>query len=354
MTECFKWGNFSDLNLEDEFFDSLKSDYSEFEIWFRKKQKQKQKVLFCKNNEDEVVAMLYLKEEKEKIILDNIEIPLEDRLKIGTFKLSSKIRSKRIGEGLIGLALWRWQDSEVNQIYVTVYEKQKILISLFVRFGFEVIGSKSNGELVFMKDKRNLSYDSPYKSFPYVNPNTKNFGMIPIFDYYHDSLFPLSQLKRNSLDVESIIAGNGITKTFLGFPRNPLAFSEGDIVFLYRICVNGNKKYESVISSYCSVAKIENVSKRNCFSFEDFLCKVKNRTAFTETELKKIYETKNNIVAIDLLYNGFFGAGNNVNYDYLKTNNLFNDHPYNIIYSREDFEKILKKGKVNVQNVIIN
>lgn len=354
MKNLFEWGTFLDLNLADEFFDSLKSDYSEFEIWFRKKQEQEQKVLFSKNSEGEVIAMLYLKEEKEKIILDNSEIPIEDRLKIGTFKLSEKIRSNRIGEGLMGLTLWRWQVSEFDQIYVTVYEKQKMLISLFVKFGFECIGYKSNGELVFMKDKKNLSYDNPYKAFPYINPNTSNFGIIPIYDFYHDSLFPLSKLQRNSLDVDPIVAGNGMTKTFLGFPSSPLAFSEGDIVFLYRICCNGNKRYESVITSYCTVVNLENIGKYNCPTFKAFLDKVKNRTAFTVEKLEKFYKTRTNIVAIDLLYNGFFGAGNNVNYDYLDNNNLFKGHPYTIVYSKEEFEKILKKGKVNVQNVIIN
>jgi hypothetical protein len=54
------------------------------------------------------------------------------------------------------------------------------------------------------------------------------------------------------------------------------------------------------------------------------------------------------------LYNGFFGKGNNVNYDFLEKNGLFNDYPYAITYSREDFEKILERGKANVQNVIID
>ena len=50
----------------------------------------------------------------------------------------------------------------------------------------------------------------------------------------------------------------------------------------------------------------------------------------------------------------FFGVGNNVNYAYLKTEGLFYTHPYSISYSKEDFIKILEKGKTNVQNVIID
>lgn len=37
MAGKFKWGKFSECDINDTFFDSLKEDYPEFEDWFRKK-----------------------------------------------------------------------------------------------------------------------------------------------------------------------------------------------------------------------------------------------------------------------------------------------------------------------------
>ncbi|MGD6729808.1 MAG: hypothetical protein ACPKMZ_01935, partial [Pleomorphochaeta sp.] len=147
-------------------------------------------------------------------------------------------------------------------------------------------------------------------------------------------------MQRNSLEVDAIVAGNGITKTFIGFPKDNLKVSKGDAVFLYRICVKGNKRYESVITSYCSITNIEYFIKNSESSFESFLNKVKNRTAFSISELEKMYNKRKKFVIIDLLYNGFFGEGNNVNFNYLDNEGLFYTHPYSISYTRKEFEWI--------------
>lgn len=36
MAGKFQWKNFNSVNFEDNFFDSLKADYSDFITWFRK------------------------------------------------------------------------------------------------------------------------------------------------------------------------------------------------------------------------------------------------------------------------------------------------------------------------------
>ncbi len=320
----------------------------------KKNKKNNEQVFYQKNLNDEILAMLYLKEENEEINLKTITYEKQKRIKIGTLKLSEKCRNQRLGEGAIGIALWEWQKFDSNQIYVTIFDKQQTLIDIFIKFGFTIAGRKANNELVLIKDKNNLNYETPFTSFPYINPNTKNYGVLAINDYYHDQLFPFSQLKRNSLDVDAIVAGNGFTKTFIGFPRNQLPVTEGDVVFLYRKCMKGKKCFESVITSYCSITNLEYFNKNEEKSFESFLEKVKNRTVFSRDELKGFYDSRNYFVIIDLLYNGFFGVGNNVNYAYLKTEGLFYTHPYSISYSKEDFIKILEKGKTNVQNVIID
>ncbi|MFZ5643207.1 MAG: hypothetical protein ACOY46_06430 [Bacillota bacterium] len=37
MAGKFEWHKFSEVNLDDPFFDSLKADYEEFPVWYKKK-----------------------------------------------------------------------------------------------------------------------------------------------------------------------------------------------------------------------------------------------------------------------------------------------------------------------------
>lgn len=80
-----------------------------------------------------------------------------------------------------------------------------------------------------------------------------------------------------------------------------------------------------------------------------------NKSVYTESQLKEIYDTNKELTLIELLYYGFFGAGNNVNWIWLKNNGCWYDtHPVNFRYTKSQFENILREGNVDVNNVIIN
>jgi L-amino acid N-acyltransferase YncA len=354
MQKDFKYGSFKDLNLEDTFFDSLRLDYPNFNNWFIKKSELNTSVYYYKDDDGKILAMLYLKYENDTIDLKDRIIEPEQRIKIGTLKLSENIRDQRIGEGAIGLLLWDWRNSCCNQIYVTVFDKHQALISLFLKFGFSKLGKKDNGELVFIKDKKTIQYTNPFVSFPYINPKFESFGMIPIYEEYHDILFPYSKLQRNFDDSIRLAASNGITKTFIGFPYTDPHFTVGLPIFIYRISSKTPKTYNSVITSVCTITKVEWFYKNSNSTFDNFNTLVKNRTAFSQKELLDIYNKKNNFIIIDFVYNYYFGSGNNVNHNYLDSNNLFNGHPYLVRYNSDEVKSILKKGKVNVQDVIID
>ena len=89
-------------------------------------------------------------------------------------------------------------------------------------------------------------------------------------------------------------------------------------------------------------------------SYEDYLSRVGNKSVYSSTELETLYK-KRNLVIIELVYYGFFGSGNNVNWRWLKDNNCWPDaYPISVKLSHEQFNKILKAGKVDVNNVIID
>lgn len=358
MAGKFQWKKFRDVNLDDTFFDSLKNDYPEFIDWFNRKSREGEETLVF-NDEYGIGAFLYLKDEEEPLELVDCILPSCKRVKIGTLRLSERQRGIRLGEGALGVALWKWQEKQVDEIYVTVFDSHADLISLFDRFGFSCIGCNKRGERVYIKSKRNIDYSDAYKSFPFLNPNFRKAGVIPIMETFHDRLFPYSELMGNNRMIEEITAGNGITKIYIGTPWTTMHYEIGEPIGVYRKYEGPEgtgATYKSVITSYGTITQITTIKNngRCIISLEDYIALAGNKTVFNEAELEKIYNSGKTIVMIEMVYNGFFGKGHNVNHKTLNSNGLFPAHPYNIDYSKEEFIKILEMGDTNVQNVIID
>lgn len=355
MLDKLQWKSFSEVDLKDCFFDSLRADYPGFDAWYAKKADKNEKALVFINNTG-VHAFLYLKEENEAIETADGIIPSCPRIKIGTLKLDDTIGGQRLGEGIIGVALWRWQETKRQQIYVTIFEKHKNLVEMFQKFGFTQWGVKDNGELILGRDRTQIDYSNAYTAFPFISPNTKKAGILPINDYFHDRLFPYSESYYTASDVEETTAGNGITKVYIGTPYSTTHYSEGDIVGIYRkyngVGAKGNR---SAITSFCVITKVT-VVKRNyraVMSYETFLKDAGNKTVFTKEELDALYHNSN-VVMIEMTYNGFFDKKHNVTYNQLNNQGLFHAHPYKIVYSMEQIEKIIGLGGKDVGNIIVS
>ncbi|MBQ6263651.1 MAG: hypothetical protein IJK58_09075 [Clostridia bacterium] len=354
MLDKLVWKSFADIDISDRFFDSLKADYVGFNKWFSEKQRKKERALILENSTG-IHAFLYLKEEFESIKTITYVIPAKERIKIGTFKLDDTISNQRLGEGLVGVSLWKWQESKAEEIYVTVFEKQEKLIGLLTKFGFRLLGRKENGELVLGRSRLDIDYSNAYTSFPFISPKTKKAGLIPINDYFHDRLFPYSETVYTSYEVEEVTAGNGITKVYIGSPFTVTHYSEGDIVVIYRKYTGeGSKGNKSAVTSFCIITKITVVKRDNriMIPYEQFLKEAGNKTVFTPEELKSVYENAN-VVMIEMTYNGFFNKGHNVTYWNLKNRGLFEEYPYNITYSLDQMKHILKMGGKDVNNIIV-
>ena len=361
MAGKFSWKKFKDIDLNDSFFDTLKIDYTEFPVWFARKQREEKSALVY-IDEVGVGAFLYLKKENvdgdiSPLVVDGKELPQIPRLKIGTLRLAERIRKQRLGEGALGVSLWHWRDTEFDEIYVTVFEKHTELINLFERFGFTYAGKTERGENVYIKNRKTMSFENPYESFPFIQKSFECAGLIPINDEFHDNLFPYSELAGGTKNIFSATAGNGITKVFIATPYTALHFKEGMPAYIYRIHTGpGQKKYKSVITSFCTISKVDIIKEKGTqiVSCDDFIRQAGNKTIYTVEELKGIYAAKKTVVIIELVYNGYFGKGHNVTFNELKENGLFEDYPYNVVYTEKEFEQILEMGDINVQNTIIN
>jgi hypothetical protein len=366
MAGKFAFKKFSELDLSDSFFDSLKADYpgtensTGFEAWFAKKAAEGRQALVFSDDEG-IGAFIFLKtEDDEPIALQGFTLPACPRIKIGTLRLAERYRGKRLGEGAIGLALWYWQKSNRQEIYVTVYPKQATLIGQLERFGFVQAGLNLDGECVYIRSNRNVDYSDPYKSFPFINPNFQKAGYLIIEDYYHDTMFPYSVLDKTLQTQVALNVANGICKIYVGSQYTKPHYQIGEPVFIYRkFNGTGTKRYKSCVTSYCIVTDVIMVKTNNQphMTFDELINRIGNKSVFDRIDLQAKYNNERNLCVVEMLYYGYFGAGKNVNMDWLDNHGCWSidgGYPANIQLSPDQFRQILKEGNINVPNVIIN
>ena len=366
MAGRFLLRKFADIDLEDPFFDSLKADYpgnansTGFEDWFHKKAEDGSTALVFEDEEG-VGAFVVLKNENEEIKMQGGVLPQVNRIKISTFRIAERHRRQRIGEGAIGLLLWKWRQSDSEEIYLTVFEKQDTLIAQFEKFGFDIVGKNLNNENIMLKSRKNVDFSSPYKAFPFIRSDFRYAGYIIVDDIYHDNMFAYSELA-NTHSLQSKVGSsvsNGLSKIYVG-QAPKINHRIGEPVFVYRRYTQGDgKRYRSCITSYCVITDIIQVKKNNRFfmSFDELKQRIGNKSVFDESELRRQYNGFKNMIVAELLYYGYFGAGNNVNMDWLDRNGYWasqGQYPTEVRLSKTQFKEILTEGNVNVSNVIID
>jgi hypothetical protein len=97
------------------------------------------------------------------------------------------------------------------------------------------------------------------------------------------------------------------------------------------------------------------VKGHSLMSVEELLGRIGNKTIFSESAIRNFYSNNNDVTIIEMLYYGFFGAGNNVNQKWLKDHECWPDvYPAGVPLKPDVFIKVLKEGKIDVQNVIID
>lgn len=278
---------FSQIDLQDPFFDSLKLDYREFPAWFAKKANDQAYVF--RADSGQIEGFLYVKVEDGPLMDVNPPLPPARRLKVGTLKINP--HGTRLGERFIKKVIDHALAAGVNQAYVTVFEKHAALVILFERYGFRRTATKTtpNGtELVLAKPM--LSKDgNPLERYPTVKLGANSAYLLSLYPVWHTRLLPDSILKsEDSSIVTDISHTNSIHKVYLAGMRGMELITPGDVLLIYRTSDGaGPAHYRSVITSVCVVEEHRHIA--SFASKEEFIKYCEPYSVFEKRELEDFW-----------------------------------------------------------------
>ncbi len=296
---------FGNIQLQDDFFESFREDYFNFDKWFNKKSDELAYICYYR---DEIGAFLYLKVEGFEENYSGINPPLlqKKRLKIGTFKVT--LNGFKIGERFLKIILDNALQFKVEEVYVTIFEKtpeQQRLVNLLENFGFSYHGTKNtkigNGDIeiekVFIRDfSPIINKKTPSLTFPYIS-KTSDVYFVSVYPEYHTELFPDSILRTESVSdfIDNEPHRNAIRKVYISHSIKR-DMKPGDIIIFYRT----GGVYKGVVTT---IAIIESVISR-INSEVDFYKLCKNKTALSDDKLKEFWNYKpiNRPFVVNLLY----------------------------------------------------
>lgn len=320
------------LDISDSFFSSLKNDYSGFEKWFAKKQEQGASAYVTFDDNAKIKAFLMLKQENENEPYNDFTKTLlpKKRLKVSTLKVTDN--GKKIGEAFMKIIIENAIKLNVDEIYITLYPKQSLLIDLLTEYGFKKFCNKVNVingvkclEDVYIKQAKPVE-----EYYPFLNPKDRKVFIVPIQEKYHNLLFrdiePNIQL--SIMDTKGLYtSSNCIKKAYLSDSKIT-TITPGSILLFYS---SGNKKAITCLGIVDAVFnKFDN--------FDDLYNVVRKRTAYNENELRNNFKTNKLVILFKLYY--FFE--NYVSREFLLKNNIIKYNPQSIIQIKEAKDKKLQ------------
>lgn len=343
MIETIQLEKFSTVDLSDEFFDSLKSDYPGFEEWFKRKSDAGEEAYVQRDEFDQVQAFLYLKIEEGAVEDVTPILPPKRRLKIGTFKVNG--HNTRVGERFFKKAFDYAIANNVEEIYVTIFDRamQKPLIDKIKTFGFVEHGRKGE-ELVFVKSLHN-DWKNVEKDYPLIHRQGRKKYVLGIYPKFHSLIFPDSSVLGERYDVMADVShANSIHKVYVSFIPKTALLKRGDIVLTYRTTdIPGRAWFRSVVTSICVV---EEVKGRDQFANADeFVRYAKTYSVFSEAQLREYFRNPK-MVIIKMTYNLPLAKRIN-NASLIADVHVTPDYWGFFKISDEQFDNIVKLGECN-------
>lgn len=333
------------LNINDRFFDSLREDYggSDFNKWLIGKNTEQAYVF---KNKEGLQGFLYLKTEHEDENYSHFIPTFKPaiRLKVGTFKISQS--GLRLGERFIKIIVDNAKKRNVDEVYVTLFEDKRPevihLKSMMEQWGFVKKAKNVNtGETVLVKDMRNYNFaKDPKVNYP-LQKNDAKITILPIVSQYHSQLFPDLHLRNEDMRLyDETACRYAIEKIYVCWSK--ISCNPGDIVCVYRMA-DYYKTYRSVVTGIGIIQEILYI-----YNEEEFVKECKNKSVFTESELRDLFRVKGYRTIIKTLF--VEGFENKLNLKSLRDNGILgpNDAPkLNTFLTKQSFELLKKLGRTD-------
>ena len=331
------------LNLNDNFFDSLRSDYPTFNNWFQlKAQTGNTAWIYKKIGTESLSAFLMLKIEFEVIE----SIPLlekQKRVKICTFKVEET--GLKIGEMFIKISIEYAIKHDCSEIYLThfITEEDRLLI-LIEHFGFRKVALKKDGEAIFIKrlrpigiSNRNEIQELYYPSF--CDSSYIRKFIVPIQPKYHCRLFQDYEPEHLLFSEYMMITeGNTIQKVYLCHAIST-KMRKGDILLFYL-------SKTSKILTACGVIDEVQYSLDNTDSIINIIGK---RSVYTRAEIECMAKKK-----VTLIVFKWHFYLKKLDYKFLCHHNILKGPPQSILeISHENYE-IIKKNNIESFRFALN
>ena len=333
------------LNINDRFFDSLREDYggSDFNKWLIGKNTEQAYVF---KNKEGLQGFLYLKTEHEDENYSHFIPTFKPaiRLKVGTFKISQS--GLRLGERFIKIIVDNAKKRNVDEVYVTLFEDKRPevihLKSMMEQWGFVKKAKNVNtGEAVLVKNMRNYNFaKDPKFNYP-LQKNDAKITILPIVSQYHSQLFPDLHLRNEDMRLyDETACRYAIEKIYVCWSK--INCNPGDMVCVYRMA-DYYKTYRSVVTGIGIIQEILYI-----YNEEDFVKECKNKSVFTESELRDLFRVKGYRTIIKTLF--VEGFENKLNLKSLRDNGILgpNDAPkLNTFLTKQSFELLKKLGRTD-------
>lgn len=232
--------------LDEEFFDSLREDYQNFNSWFGAKAQEGRRAWICRDDQGNLGALcIYTQQTDEKITDSGDKLPGK-ALKLCTFKVGEAVRGRKIGELFLKAAFRYATENGSQHIFIHGNkEKQHYLASLLDDFGFVGRSEDYEGDMVWVKKHPRFAPEDNVAAKEFVRlyyPHYRQDEMIakyliPIIPDYHDILFPdySNQGRRqlNLFEPPQKHIGNAIKLAYICRSQTK-SIVPGDILLFYR------------------------------------------------------------------------------------------------------------------------
>lgn len=338
------------LPIQDSFFDSLKNEYKEFNVWFKKIANRECYAYL--DDKERINALLIPKiENKSELSFSFNSKGVSDKiLKICLFKVSSRAQGLKLGERLLKIAFDYADANKLNDIYLTHFcSEGDYLVSLIESFGFYKKCENNRGEAVFVKHivkqeldniidyaELNKKYYPSFCSNIYIKKH-----IVPIKGTFHDLLFPdwkNPEGYQTSLQFELTKSeGNSIKKAYI-CNANTTKIKSNDILLFYRT------EDEKCITTLGVVDDVIYDVKD-----PDEVCKLTSkRTVFEHNQIEELCHSK----VLVILFKQHFYLKAPYSYKNLLKNNIVTGPIQSIMEINDDKYQKIVQGNIDAHFII--